>query len=798
MFKNYLKIAIRNLVKNKVYSFINILGMAIGLACFILISTFIKNELNYDNFHENAERIYRPVEVQHNPGVATQDVAVTMGPLAAALKNDFPEIESAARMMPVGEIFFKYGDKGYYEDKISFVDAEILDIFTIPLIKGDIQNALQNPYSLIISETTAQKYFGDENPIGKTLTGQYFFGTDEFKIAGVMKDYPENSHIAFQILGSFSLLENRLSWLKSWNTNSMATYVLLRENTDVQALESKFPEFIKKYRPDETPGMEMGLYLQSLHSIHLHSGDIVYQTYNNNQGDINTVYTFSIIALFILLIACFNFMNLSTARSAKRAKEVGMRKVLGSMRKNLIVQFLGESIIISAIAFLVSLLLVELAFPYLQSILGGRLIESHYEWKFFMQLIGLIILIGVISGSYPAFVLSSFQPVQSLKGAIFSFGKGTKLRKILVVVQFSMAIALISSTGIVMDQIDYIQNKDLGYNKEQIVYLPMREKALKNKIELLKNELLKSPNISNVSATAGLKGASGSQGTMTAVHNEEKTDMMMRWSFVDFEYLETMEMKVLQGRSFSKSYSSDTVTSIIINSAAVKEFGWENPLGKEFSAGDDKSNYKVIGVVNDFHFYSLKQKIEPLIMWINQERCNFIVAKINAHDISSTLAFMENIWNTHLPDRPFEASFLDEHFKIVYQNDQNLKNLFAMFSFFAIFVGCLGLFGLASFTVEQKTKEIGIRKVMGASIAGIVMLLSKEFAKWVAIASLIGFPIAYFSMQNWLSNFVYRTGIHFYTFIVAAFIVILIALFTISFQTIKAAVANPVKALKYE
>ncbi len=613
-----------------------------------------------------------------------------------------------------------------------------------------------------------------------------------------MQNYPRNSHIRFDMLGSYVTLEDQLSWLKSWNTNTLATYVLLKEGVAQSEVEERFPEFLDKHvGPASERSFE--LYLQPLQHIHLHSGHIRYQSFNFNQGSINDVYLFSTIAAFVLLIACINFMNLSTARSAKRAREVGLRKVVGSNRKQLITQFLGESIITTFLSLIVALALVQLVYPTFKTIFENRIIVDYYEnWIFILELVGIALIVGVIAGSYPAFFLSGYQPVETLKGAFTSTAKGSVLRKALVLAQFAIAITLIISTGLIRDQMEFIRNKELGFNKDQVVYLPLRSSEVRDKVALLKHELKKHANIADVTASAGLGGASDSQGTMEIANSNGEVEMMMRYSYVDFDFVESMKMQIVQGRDFSRKFASDTLTSVIINEAAVKEIGWKNPIGKEFVRSGDAPNYSVVGVVKDYHFYSLRQKIEPLIMMVNPDRFRFLLIKVSPHGVGDTIADIESIWNKYVPGRPFEYDFLDEHFREIYRSDENAARLFASFAFIAIFIACLGLLGLASFTTEQKTKEIGIRKVLGASVTGLVLLLSREFTKWVAVASVIAFPVAYLVMQDWLENFVYRTQVDIITFISAAILVILIALATVSFQAIKAALSNPVDALRYE
>ncbi len=799
MLKNYFKIAFRNIFKNKVYSFINIFGLAIGLAGFILISILIKNELSYDSFNKNADRIYRVVEIQNQENIGKLKIAVTMGPLAPALKEYFPDVEYSARIVPSPPLFCKSGDKGFYEENISFADPSIFNILTIPFIEGNPETALASPFSIVLTQSIANKYFGEQDPLGKTIRINSIFGAADYKVTGLIKDYPENSHIYFNMLGSYSTMEHYVSWLKKWDTNTLATYVLLRKGTSATKIDKQFPAFINHFIPPDTKTGEksdLQMYLQSLKDIHLYSSDIVYQTYNHNQGSISTVYIFSAIALFILLIACINFMNLATARSAKRIKEIGMRKVLGSTRKSLVYQFIGEAILISLIALLISLLIAELTMPYFKNIFGGKIIFSYEDSiVFMMQLVGITLAVGIISGSYPALFLSKFEPAESLKGTMSGKLKGSLLRKVLVVLQFSIAISLIICTGVVSNQMSYIKNKNLGFNKEHVLYLPIRSKDTRDKINLLKSELSKNTNIVNVSASSGLFGASGSEGTETVAGTNNQLRMMMRRSFVGFDYIKTMQMKIVEGRDFSLDHPMDSTSSVIINETAAKKFGWKNPLGKQFEGNPVKT---VIGVVKDFNFFSLHSKIGPLIMSIQPDEFNYLVMRIKPDDISATVNYVEKTWKEIVPGRPFDYSFLDQHFDDIYKSDQRTGDMFGFFSFLAIFIACLGLFGLAAYTAEQRTKEIGVRKVLGSSVSGIVLLLSKDFLKLVLIAGIIAVPVSYYAMNSWLQDFAYHAGIEPWTFIAAAILAFLIAFITISFQAIKAATANPVKSIRYE
>lgn len=799
MFKNYLKIAFRNLRNNKVYSFINIAGLAVGLASFILISTFIKNELNYDNFHENADRVYRAVGVFNRPGLGRVDNAVTPGPLAPAMAADFSQVASATRIRPLFTVFCKVGDKGFYESDIAMTDPAIFDIFTIPLRSGDPKTALSNPNSLVIDAELAQKYFGHEDPIGRTISLHSGSGAEDYTVTGVMEKYPENSHLAFSALASLVTIENQQSFLTNFNSNSVATYILLQEGVSKTEVEQQIPAFIDKHVPNKENIKLEKWYLQPLDDIHLRSGHLLYQTYNRRQGSINTVYLFSAIAVLVLLIASINFMNLSTARSAKRAKEVGLRKVVGSSRKQLIYQFIGESVLITFLALVLAFLLVQIAAPFFEELVAGRLIFAyHQSLPFILQVLGIAFVVGIVSGSYPAFFLSAYQPSETLKGSFSSGTKGARLRQVLVLSQFAIAITLIICTGVVSDQMDYIRSKDLGLNPDQVVYVPIRGKEARDNLTVLKNELKKNENILSVAASEGLRGAGGSNGLRRVAGTNGEVQMMLRFSAVDYDFIETMQIELVQGRNFSPEIAADTTTSIIINETVAKELAWENAIGKEFETGGGGPNMRVIGVVKDYHFFSLRSKIEPQMMYVNPRQYNYLLLKIRPQDASATLAFVEETWKKIAPGRPFEHGFLDENFARLYESEENAGKLFTAFAALAIFIACLGLFGLASFTAEQKTKEIGIRKVLGASVTGIVTLLSKTFIKWVAIASLFAFPFAYFIMQDWLANFVYRTSPQPLTFILATLIVIAIALVTVSVQAIKAALTNPVKALRYE
>ena len=799
MFRSFLNIALRNLRNNKTFSVINIAGLAVGLASFIFIVAFIKSELSYEDFHQNADRIYRPVGVFNRPGMGRVHNGVTPGALGPALASDFAQIEKTVRLRPLFDAYFQVGDNGFYESAIAMTDTSIFDIFTIPLKYGDPKTALSNINSLVIDAELAEKYFGDIDPVGRTITVSASNRTEAYTVTAVMEKYPENSHLFFRALGSIAALERDKPALNGFNTNMLATYVLLREGADIAEVQQGMQGFIDKNVPDREESKLEQWYFQPLNDIHLRSGHLLYQTYNRNQGDIQTVYLFSAIAVLVLLIASINFMNLSTARSARRAKEVGLRKVVGSARKHLIYQFVGESVLIALLGLLGAALLVLVSTPFFEHIFDGTfstgLLSAPVFW---LQIIGIALLIGLLSGTYPAFFLSAYKPSETLKGNFATGSRGVRLRKTLVLTQFAIAVALIICTGGVGDQMNYIRGKDLGFNQNQVMYVPLRSPDARERLPVLKSELLKNPQILRTAAAAGIRGASGSNGMMTVAGSNGEQQLMTRFSAIDHDFLELMEMKLVQGRNFRPGSASDSNDAVIINETAARELGWQDAVGKEFVGSGEGETVQVIGVVNDYHFFSLRSKIEPQLMYIGPNSYQYLLLKINPRNMSETLSFVESTWRKLVPGRPFEHGFLDENFDRSYRAEERTGRLFTAFSALAIFIACLGLFGLASFTVEQKSKEIGIRKVLGASVPGIVAQLSKDFAKWVIIASLLAFPFAYWMMESWLANFVYRTSQQPLTFALATVLVIVIALLTVSMQAVRAALSNPIDTLRSE
>ena len=799
MLTNIFKVAFRNIFKNKLFSFINIVGLAIGLAAFVLISTFIKNEYGFDKFHENGDRIYRPVEIQKPPGVPMQHVAVTMGPLAAAMQEDFPEVEKATSVMGAGTGYFQYEDQRNYEEAIIAVDSAFFDVFTLAFIHGNPRTALANPNGLIINREIAEKYFPGENPIGKIVRIDNWADTWNLAVTGVIENYPENSHLELRMIVSINPYVEKFGWLRSWGSNSLATYVLLKPESDPEVLNSKFPQFIESRIPKQAWNEGLEMYLQPLTEIHLQSDHMRFQTFNNKQGSLVLVQVFIAIAILVLLIACINFMNLSTARATKRAKEVGIRKVLGTRKRSLIYQFLGESLLIAFLALVLGVILVLLTTPFFRELSGNRLLLSFYDYPAFLpELLLVTFVTALIAGGYPAFFLSSYQPIETIKGKPDRLGNtgSTRLRKLLVVCQFVVAIALIITTGVIIDQMQFIRDKDLGFDKEQLISVPLRGKMDPVVVERLKERVAQHSAVVGVSASSGRFGASGSQSIRKIAGGEAEKSIMMRIGYTDYDFIETMKMDLVTGRSFSKEFATDSTAAAIINETAAKELGWDEPLGKAFARGDSP-DLIVIGVIRDYHYNKMTQKIEPMILSIDPDRFDYLVVRAESQRMTEVIDYLSEVWSANV-DRPFDYAFLDEYFARMYEDETNSGKLFAAFALLAVFIACLGLFGLISYTTEQRVKEIGIRKVLGASVPGLVARLCSDMIKWILVAGVLAFPLGYYAVDNWLSNFQYRTNIEWSTFLASILVVATVALLTVGYQATRAALSNPVEALKHQ
>ncbi|MBX7152035.1 ABC transporter permease [bacterium] len=796
MFDNYVKVALRNLRRNPMYASINILGLAIGIACATFVAIYAMNDISYDTFHAKADRIYRVVGVAESPNLGTYHNAVTPAPLVPAVLDDVPAIEQAFRLYNFNSTLCSAGEKRFIESGIVVCDPAVLKVLDIEFISGDKTTALAKPYSLIIDEETAKKYFGSEAAVGHTITLEHPGGTDVYEITAVMKNYPGNSSLVFSMLMPIPVGAQEPAYFASWNANALASYVLLQEGASREEVEKQVTATRRKHlQPDPTD--KLYYYLQPFLDIHLYSGQLLYQPMNNNQGNINTLALFLAIGVFILVIAIINYVNLATARSLRRAKEVGIRKVLGSSRGRLITQFIIEAVILAFLGLFFSQIIVEALFPAFKSVMGGKiLIDYRFEFFFLAGLLGITIVIGFLAGIYPAFVLSAYQAVETMKGTFATSLRGVLLRKGLVFLQFAIALMLVVCTGLVMKQMNYVYNKDLGFEKDQVLYLPIRNQAIRDKYPLLKSKLISEGYAVNVSAAGGIGLLSGSNGTVRVAGTDGQQSLTMRFTPVDYEIAETMGLTIVKGRVFQRGIASDTASGVVVNETAVKELGWGDPIGKQFDFGNE--TVSVIGVVKDFHGFSLYAKIEPMIMYASQSGVKFILVKLNSGGISDGVEAVRSVWERLLPSQPFDYGFVDQYFENNYRNASNTQNLFEVFALIAIFIGCLGLFGLASFTTEQKRKEIGVRKVLGASELSIVYKLSKETLILVLFSGLVAFPAAYYTMQQWLSNFAYRVMVGTDVFLLSGVLVLFIALGTVGLQAYRAASANPVNALRYE
>lgn len=806
MLRTYFKIALRNLKRHKLFSAINILGLAIGIATCLIIMLFVNNELSYDRYNKNADRMVR-VFFQGNVQGEKLNESTVMPPVAQTLKADFPEVEDATRIRDYGKPRLAYGEKSFKDDALAFVDSNFFQVFTLPLTEGDAKTALAEPNTIVITRALAKKYFGSENPMGKVV--KFKDGSfAPFKVTGVIDKVPVNSHFNFELFASMAGLPEASE--PSWMTSNFYTYLVLPADYDYKQLEAKLPQVVEKYMGPQllqamgmtlaqfsAKGNNIGLFLQPLTDIHLRSD---FANDLSPAGDISYIYIFGAIALFMLLIACINFMNLSTAGASKRAREVGIRKVLGSMKMELVRQFLVESIFITAIALILAIVFMYLALPVFNDLSGQTLTLDFSDHPLLLPgLLLFVLLIGMIAGSYPAFYLSSFKPVTVLKGEFTAGKKSVRLRSGLVVFQFLISIILIVSTTVVYKQLSYIQSKKLGYNKEQVMVLPTW--MLGKNSEVFRQQLLNDPRVVSVSRSGFLPAGPSNNNNFFIWAGQNSTQLIKTLRYdVDENYIPTLGIQLLSGRNFSKDFANDS-SGIILNQAAAKVLGWgENANGhiiSTYTNRGEKITYNVIGIVKDFHFRSLHERISPLVMVLAPDPGTMIV-KLKTEDVAGLLARVKTQWAKMGAEEPLSYSFLDERFNNTYQSEQKIGLILGIFAGLTIFVACLGLFGLATFTAEQRTKEIGIRKVLGASVAQITTLLSKDFFRLVLIAILIASPIAWYAMNKWLQDFAYRITIEWWVFALAGLLAILIAVLTVSFQAIKAALANPVKSLRTE
>ncbi len=800
MLKNYFKIALRNLGKHKGFSFINIAGLAIGIACCIFILLYVKNELNYDRFNEQADRIFR-INTDFIEQGESQRFEVTSAPIGPTLKQDYPEVVDEARLSRRDRVLIKSDNKSFYESDFFYADPSFFNIFSFNLKYGDKSTALEDVNSIVINKTYAEKYFGNENALGKILSVELRGELKDFKVTGVLNELNEPSHITPNFIIPFKNIGERS--LDNWWGFSFSTYLLLDKESSVSSLESKFPSFLEKYLPklDWVSNLPE-LHLQKLTDIHLHSD---FLTGDDELGNMTSIYLFLVLAFFIISIASINFMNLSTARSQGRAKEVGVRKVVGAARTQLVKQFLSESFIMAFISLGAAILLVELMLPFFNQ-LTEKTLSINYQTDL-IALSGFFIIavfVGLVSGIYPAFFLSKFNTVEVLKGKSAIKTGGAILRKSHVIVQYAISVILILGTILVYSQLEFIKNKELGFDKEHVVLIQDRSQSLIKSGEAFKSEILSIPGVTNVTYSSSFPSDEGWWRTRVALEGEDAESKAPFYTFqTDFNFFKTLKAKFSAGRDFDKAYLTDS-SKFIINEAAVKEFGWSSPaeaIGKRISwlgnGPDNPKTGEVIGVIKNFNFKSLHENVEPAVFHI-MEGYQLIALRISPNSAGNVLSSLKEIVKHYDNVHPFEFSFLDDNLNRQYESTEKLGNIFTTFSLLAIFIACLGLFGLVSFTTEQRTKEIGIRKVLGASIPGIIVLLTREFIKWVIIASIVAFPVAYYFMNNWLESFAYRVDIGVWMFVTSGLAILTISLLTIGFQAIKAASANPIKSLRYE
>ncbi|MBL0183371.1 MAG: ABC transporter permease [Chitinophagaceae bacterium] len=812
MIKNYFKVAFRNLWKNKGYSAINIFGLAIGLATCLLITLYVTDELSYDRFIKSSERIYR-INSDIRFGGGDLHMTQTSDMMGQLLKKDYPQVEQYARVYANdGDKLIKKGNEFINEQHVANADSTFFDVFALPVIAGDVKTALNEPNTVVITESTAKKYFGSADVLGKIIEVKNGPGTTPYKVTAVINDIPHNSHLNFEFFFSMKNVDYQWGQLTSHNFN---TYLLLKPGTDYKAFEKNLSEYTTKYvlpyvqqfikisSMDELKkaGNKLEYSLIPVRNIHLHSD---YSFEFAPSGNIQYVYIFSAVALFILIIACINFMNLSTARSAKRAKEVGIRKVLGTERKTLISQFLVESTITATISLLIAVVIAYLVLPMFNNVAAKSLsVKDLLGIHILPFLILLPFVVGLLAGSYPALYLSRFRPIAVLKGSMHTGFKKSNLRNGLVIFQFATSIMLIIGTIVVYSQLDYIQTKKLGFNKDQVLIID-RANSLGNNVQAFKNEVLAMPGVTSGTLSSYLPVTNSSRSDNTfskeAVMDTKNGIDMQSW-LVDYDYINTMGMEIVKGRNFSKNYGTDS-NAILITETTARLLGYDNPIGKEiYRPGNNPDDpfiaYPIIGVIKDFHFESLHQKLGPLCMKLG-DRPGLASFKVSAASTKNLISQIENKWKAMAPGMPFSYRFMSDSFDEMYRSEQRAGTIAIVFAILAILIACLGLFGLVTYMAEQRTKEVGIRKVLGASVSNVVAMLSKDFLFLVLIAAVVAFPLAWWAMNKWLQDFEYRISISAWVFVAAGSAALLIALLTVSFQAIKAAIANPVKSLRTE
>ncbi len=801
MLKNYIIIALRNIKKHKGFSFINISGLAIGMACCLLILLYVRDELSYDKYHEKSARIHRILSFSTIGGV-TRRFAISPAALAPAVTESIPEIESYARVFSLGDARFRYQDRNFEISDFYLADDTFFRIFTHKFIVGDPEKCLAEPNAIVISEETAIRIFGHKDVLEKYVTAPGGDRTFDFKITGVTQNVPKNSHFRYNILlASMTIPHNNENndpgFLNEDYFFNAYAYLLLKKGSNVATVEEKMMGLVESRWGEmlKQRGVKRDYPLIPLTDIHLRSH---YESELGSPGNISYVYLFSAIALLVLFIACFNFINLSTAKSAKRAKEIGLRKVLGAQKTQLIKQFLYESVVTSLISLVIGLLLVSLVLPAFNSLTGKEFDNQKLiSLTALVGILAIVVVTGFFAGSFPAFILSAFQPVKTVRGKIESGAKNSVLRKVLVIIQFSISIIMIASILIILKQLDYIKNKDLGFDRDHLVVITGGIQG----DDSLKERILKNPNVRSVSFSNNVPGQySGDQSFYIQGQSPDESVRASGYS-VDYDFIPTFGMNIVWGRNFSREFSTDISQAVLINEKAARDLGMgEEIIGKQvINIARNNRHQTVVGVVRDFHHKSLKLEINPVIFALTRAQIRrFLCVRISPNNVSDTLNYLGSLWKEINPDLNFAYYFVDDDFRAKYPEEDKVRQIYLYFGILAIFIACLGLYGLASFTVEQRTKEIGIRKVLGASVYGIFTKLSKEYILLVLIANVLAWPAAYSIMNNWLDGFAYRINISWWTFVLSGLIALMIALSTVSHQSIKSALANPVIALRYE
>lgn len=788
MFKNYFLIALRIINRQKMYSILNIAGLAIGMAAFLLIALYTQYELGFDRYHQNADRIYRMVR---------EDRTLTPAPLGPALTESFADVEAVARIIQDKNTLISRGDAHFLEAEFYWAGADIFKIFSLPFIHGDPESALKNPSSIVISQSTARKYFGDQNPLGETLNVD---DRMDFKVTGVFADMPANSHFLMDVIVPYEdYFKATGNDITNWNSNFTYTYFMLRDGASSVALQGDIHRVIEiplleKYGVPK-PYPEAFYFVQSIKDIHLNSHREQEISVNN---DMMYILLFSSIAVLILFIACINYVNLTTARSTRRGREVGMRKVVGAQRIQLIQQFMGESFFLILLALALTMMIISLVLPVFNNLVERQLsMASMAEPQFLLMIVATVMFVSLLAGGYPAINISGFKPITILQGVLATGKKGRSLRNTLVLFQFSVTIALFICTLTINNQLEFVNSYDVGYSKDNIINVKIRDGAVRRNIEAIKTELLQSPDVVGITASGRLPN--DIDGFTSRALNPRLPDQefTIYYNTADYDFVDLYDIQIVEGRNFSRDLTSDEQGVFLVNEAAVRAGEWESPLQQTMTHWSGETG-KVVGVMKDFHLRSLHSPIEPLYIFLAPENFSYLSLKVKPTGIPATLEYVEAVLKKFSPNFPFEYAFFDQEFAKAYHPEQRMVNIFSSFAILAIIVACLGLFGLSAFTAQQRTREIGIRKVMGASVARITVLLSREFIRWVILANLIAWPVAYVVMDRWLQNFTLQAGQSPWYFLLAAVMALVIAVLTVSVLSVRAASASPIKALRHE